>query len=484
MAVGFTPKYTREEIIGGFTPEQLLILSIEAANALEWKTILSASNGLKAYTSISMWTSNEEVTVKIDGNKLKVKSKSTGSEMFDMNRNKKHVTNFFDKIYEIKSYKTTEELNASYEEKASMFTQEEYDHLNEPPKTTGEEVKSFFSLFIPTKELFITPLLIDLNCIIFILMLFNGVGFVESDNQILINWGANFKPLTIDNNEWWRLFTSTFLHAGVIHLLMNMYALLYIGVLLEPLLGKINFSVFYILTGIAASTTSLYWHDFNVCVGASGAIFGLYGIFLSMLTTNILHKSERMPFLMSIGFFVVYNLVYGIQGNTDNAAHIGGLLSGVVFGYALYFIIKEKENTKIAFSIVSLSIIVTGISIAVAIKNMPKNFAIYQKKIEEFQKYEKEAMAVYADSTMDLTLLTKELNDGIDKWEKCYKIIDTLRELDLPVEYTIKNNDLEEYVKLRIETYEMILQPDSVSEKEIQIKYDKIDSIIKKIDNE
>jgi rhomboid protease GluP len=166
-------------------------------------------------------------------------------------------------------------------------------------------------------------------------MLISGVHILLPENQDLLNWGANFRPMTLEG-QWWRLFTACFLHIGILHLLLNMYALLYVGLLLEPYLGKTRFLAAYLISGIAASMTSLWWHDFTISAGASGAIFGMYGVFLALLTTNLLDKSVKKALLTSIAVFVGYNILNGLQPNSgiDNAAHIGGLISGLIIGYA------------------------------------------------------------------------------------------------------------------------------------------------------
>jgi rhomboid protease GluP len=158
-------------------------------------------------------------------------------------------------------------------------------------------------------------------------------------------WGGNFRP-AVAGGEWWRLITYMFLHGVAMHLLMNTFALLYIGMYLEPLMGRLRFASAYLLTGICAGLLSIVMHRFSVGVGASGAIFGMYGVFLSMLTTSHIQKTLRKTMLRSILFFVVLNLLYGLQGNTDNAAHIGGLLSGLAIGYAYYPGINKRANTK------------------------------------------------------------------------------------------------------------------------------------------
>jgi len=103
---------------------------------------------------------------------------------------------------------------------------------------------------------------------------------------------------------------------------MNMYALLYISLLLEPHLGRTRFLTVYLLTGLTASLASLWWHNLTISAGASGAIFGMYGVFLSMHTTNLIEKSARKALLTSIAVFVGYNILNGLKPNSgiDNAA--------------------------------------------------------------------------------------------------------------------------------------------------------------------
>ena len=182
----------------------------------------------------------------------------------------------------------------------------------------------------------------DLNIMIFILMVFAGLGFMSFKAVDLLGWGANFKPLTT-NGEWWRLLTNIFLHGGLMHLLANMYGLLFVGIFLEPRLGKIKYAAVYLATGVLASIASLWWHDATVSVGASGAIFGLYGVFLALLLTKVYPKEFNKAFLASTLIFIGYNLLMGLTGGIDNAAHIGGLISGFLIGLVLIPQLKQDE---------------------------------------------------------------------------------------------------------------------------------------------
>jgi rhomboid protease GluP len=210
-----------------------------------------------------------------------------------------------------------------------------------PDKEAQEEMKDFIEFLKPREGYYITPILIYSNLAIYILMAILGLGFISFKGQDLLNWGANYGPLT-KNGEWWRLLTSTFLHGGLIHVLANMYGLLFVGIFLEPMLGRAKFLTTYLLTGLLASIASIWWYDSTVSVGASGAIFGLYGLFLAFMLTKVFPAEFGKAFLLSTVIFVGYNLLMGLVGGIDNAAHIGGLLSGLVIGLILYPTIKEE----------------------------------------------------------------------------------------------------------------------------------------------
>lgn len=203
------------------------------------------------------------------------------------------------------------------------------------------DLKETLEFFIPKEGFFVTPIIINLNLLIYIIMVFAGLGLVSFKGQDLLNWGANFKPLTTDV-QWWRLLTSTFLHGGLMHILANMYGLLFVGIFLEPLLGRTKYAIVYLATGILASIASLWWYDATVSVGASGAIFGLYGFFLACLLLKVFPPDFGKAFLASTLVFVGFNLLMGFTGGIDNAAHIGGLLSGFILGLVMSRQLKQQ----------------------------------------------------------------------------------------------------------------------------------------------
>jgi rhomboid protease GluP len=138
-----------------------------------------------------------------------------------------------------------------------------------------------------------------------------------------------------------------FIHFGVIHLALNMYGLYMLGVFLEPMLGKAKFILAYLCTGVFASIASLWWHSEGTnSAGASGAIFGMFGVFLALLLTNLIPKQIRTGLLRSIGIVVAINLIYGMKQGIDNAAHIGGLLSGIIIGFVFYPLLKKNDRSN------------------------------------------------------------------------------------------------------------------------------------------
>jgi membrane associated rhomboid family serine protease len=212
------------------------------------------------------------------------------------------------------------------------------------------DLNEMLDFFIPKEGFYITPILINLNLIVFIAMVIAGFGFVSFKGEALLNWGANYRPETTDG-QWWRLLTNIFMHGGLMHILANMYGLLFVGIFLEPLLGKTKYLLIYLTTGIIASVTSIWWYEATVSVGASGAIFGLYGFFLATLLFKVFPPDFGKAFLVSTLVFVGFNLIMGLAGGIDNAAHIGGLISGFLIGLVMSKQLKQQIEITAATEI-------------------------------------------------------------------------------------------------------------------------------------
>ena len=183
-----------------------------------------------------------------------------------------------------------------------------------------------------------TSFLILLNLLIALAMLVVNSGRAPAASSLQLDWGANFGPATTDG-EWWRLATAMFLHFGPLHLTMNMLALWDSGRLVERWFGTSRFLVLYVASGLTGNLLSLVVHgDRAISGGASGAIFGIYGAFLVFLLSERkrLHAGEFRWMFWGAAAFAIFALAFGfLIPGIDNAAHLGGLLTGAGVGFAL-----------------------------------------------------------------------------------------------------------------------------------------------------
>jgi len=458
MAFGNPPKYIHTLYFDDFTPGQFLVLLIETARKLKMEIRHKSEAGLIAYTTTAKLKSwNSKVTVVIEEDKAIIKSESTGKELADLGRNRKVIDSFIDALADIKQVSNPAESEQKFDELKPDLVSPEQDILIHPQEVTGSISKDFFSIFIPGKDFFITPVLVDLNILIFILMAISGVNILLPDNESLIRWGANFRPITLEGQSW-RLITNTFLHIGIIHLLLNMYALVYIGILLEPRLGKARFAAAYFLTGIIASVSSLWWHDLTISAGASGAIFGMYGVFLAMLTTNLIEKTTRKALLTSIAVFVLYNLMNGMKGGIDNAAHVGGLIGGLIIGYVYINGLKKPGEKKLKYSVIGILAIFVISASFIIVRRIPNDIGEYDKKLKSFSGMERKALAVFRlPKTTGKDKLLSEIQDsGIYYWNECSKLINEMERLNIPEAFHYRDKGLLQYCDLRIHSYRFL----------------------------
>ena len=143
--------------------------------------------------------------------------------------------------------------------------------------------------------------------------------------------------LAVADGEYWRLWTVTLVHADLLHLFFNMYALYLAGPIVERWYGSLWFLILYLLCAAAGSVASFVFGGDVPAVGASGAIFGLFGV---LLAANRLHHPvdrANRGLVSQLGFLVLLNLVFGFAsgGQIDNAAHLGGLFAGLWLGAAI-----------------------------------------------------------------------------------------------------------------------------------------------------
>lgn len=185
-------------------------------------------------------------------------------------------------------------------------------------------------------EAICTVLLIAVNIAVFLVLEFMGS---TEDGYFMVMHGAMYEPMVIEQGEYYRIFTSMFLHFGIEHLMNNMVLLGAIGWKLEPVVGRIKYLLIYLISGIGGNLFSLWWNvrqgEQAVSAGASGAIFGLMGALLYVVIAN----RGRLGNLSGKGmtFMVFLGLYFGFTSSgVDNTAHIGGLVCGFLAALILY----------------------------------------------------------------------------------------------------------------------------------------------------
>jgi rhomboid protease GluP len=148
------------------------------------------------------------------------------------------------------------------------------------------------------------------------------------DGQVLLRLGA--KAPYILAGQWWRLVTAMFLHAGLLHIGMNMWCLVDLGPQVESLFSTPKFTVFYLVTGVAGFVLSFLLSPGGMSVGASGAVLGLIGV---LIGASFHHGHLGKDIRRQLMSWVIYIAIFGILFHADNAAHFGGLASGLALGY-------------------------------------------------------------------------------------------------------------------------------------------------------
>ena len=234
-----------------------------------------------------------------------------------------------------------------------------------------------------------TYVLLAINIAVYLWMVLHGVSPKEPTENDLLRYGANVTWLVL-HGQWYRLLTATFVHVGLLHLATNMWCLWNLGILGEPLIGPYGMVAVYLITGIAGNLLSMgynVYYDllfrdpsslFQVGAGASGAVFGIAGILIVLLS------NRRLPFpweelrrlRSSVVKFALINLVIGISTivvnvgiRIDNSAHIGGFMSGLALGVPLVPRMtagRERylSRQKVTFAVACLILALFGYAIA------------------------------------------------------------------------------------------------------------------------
>ena len=190
--------------------------------------------------------------------------------------------------------------------------------------------------FSRRKKAFVNIGLIAVNVIYFLYLEMNGS---TEDTQFMVSHGAMYAPLVIERGEYYRLITSTFMHFGINHIMNNMLILFILGDNLERALGHIKYLFFYLICGVGANVASMIINMSGyrnvVSAGASGAIFGVIGGLLYAVAVNRGQLEDLSTRQLVV--VILCSLYFGFTSTgVDNAAHIAGLIIGIIMGVILY----------------------------------------------------------------------------------------------------------------------------------------------------
>lgn len=308
--------------------EEQLAVDFRKANAIR-KSIKKKTYSFKMNVLNILVDVRDEVDVVSDKDIESIKINKIG----DLKKNK-IINEFFPKFKEKVVSKTTGVMG--------MFQMTE--ELND--KTIKED-KKLAKIFKDNSKPVLTMTLIIINVIMYLLMMFNYEGFIQ-------NLGNHFAFL--QRGEIWRLVSSMFLHGDAIHLMSNMLALYMVGPMVEKYYGKSKYALIYFGSGIMGNLLSAVLGDY-FSVGASGAIFGLFGALMYFgykyrATLDGLIRSGIVP-------VVILNLILSLLiPSIDFYGHIGGLLGGILITYTLGVANKTELRDKINGIIMTLILVV------------------------------------------------------------------------------------------------------------------------------
>jgi membrane associated rhomboid family serine protease len=206
----------------------------------------------------------------------------------------------------------------------------------------------------------VTQALIAINVIVFIAEEASGAALSGGGGGTVLTKGWLLGPAITQNHEYWRIVTSGFLHYSLLHILFNMVFLYFMGNLLEPVIGRLNFAIVYFTSLLAGSFGALLFQPQSPTVGASGACFGILGALL------VVARDRRIPIWQSgLGLTLMINIVFTLSvRGIAIGGHIGGLVGGLIAGA---LIVELGEHRRMETAALAACLLVAAISVAGAI---------------------------------------------------------------------------------------------------------------------
>lgn len=479
MAFGWKTQYEKRVPSDGLSNWEIFSIAQQACRQLGWEYLIVDEKTFTA-TTPTHWTLSEQIIkVIVDHNEIIFESQSESLELYEAGRNKKNIEDQF-----LPAYKKARR-SVSYEELQSAATALKAEMTGQ--LKSGNRIASEKMTF-GVKDHEITFMLIAVNLVIFAAMVLKGVNYLNPEVKDIITWGGNLK-FNVTSGEWWRLITAVFVHIGIFPLLVNMFGLYWIGLMVESILGNFKFLIAFLCTGIIAGLVSLFWVEEGVTAGASGAVFGLFGVLTAFATTNYINKKFPGVWLICIAAYAVFNIFMGWRGANDNAANIGGFAAGILVGYLFYFFhfkrnLARAGGTRISFEV----LLITALLVFLYLRFYGKDDTLrFEKEIMQLNQIELKAMTqmqqLQSKTNEEAARVLKD--SALPQWKHFQTEIMKTDAFRLDDEFKQKRKLLGEYAQLRVRQTELIYK--SINEEtdkynpEIDEVSDKIDSIINQL---
>lgn len=338
------------------------------------------------------------------------------------------------------------------------------------------------------KDIYVTKAIIAINIAVFIFMAIRGVNVMTPKTADIVNWGGNLSSYTMFG-EAWRLVSCMFLHIGIIHIFFNMMVLWSLGNLIEKFFGHVNFILLYFISGIIGSLASVVWNPFVVSAGASGAVFGVFGAMCGFLVVKrrdlprtFYEEMKKNAFL-----FLGLNLAFGFSvPNIDMAAHLGGLVGGLVAALILSqnFMQRKGMRSLIPTMVFTLA---SGAVVWFSFKEIKKEFKVsFNQVYEVFSKKEQEFNKILTDNDKKLKKGEMSSAEYISTLEQ--KILPEWRsleaELDKSHPFGMTNSRSErvlKYMKLREQRWQLLVELMKTGDVTIEKQIKDVDKKLEKL---
>jgi membrane associated rhomboid family serine protease len=205
----------------------------------------------------------------------------------------------------------------------------------------------------PTDSVVITMTLLAVNVLIYLITALQTKSLFDNGNAPLEQFGWMQPATTLAGGEWWRIFTSGFVHFGIIHIAANMFSLWMIGRALEQVFGKARYTALYFVSMFGASVAVLLFDNpLQVSGGASGALFGLLGCYAVIVV-----KLKLNPAGLLVTLAINAYITFSIPG-ISILAHVGGLITGALVAVALLY---APERNRVRWQAIGVAIIVVAL---------------------------------------------------------------------------------------------------------------------------